>query len=106
MMGRMLVNTCKEAAFCKACVQYRLDLVAVVHVPLLPTACGRGWRKLRPEVAISVGLGWRLRSASPGGFDRPPVAKTSAHAGLCDISRVRASCGLPNRFLFSVLMPQ
>lgn len=26
--------------------------------------------------------------------------------GLCDISRVRASCGLPNRFLFSVLMPQ
>jgi hypothetical protein len=46
--------------------QYIIDLVAVVHVPLLPKACGRGWRKLRPSVALSVGLAWRFASASGG----------------------------------------
>jgi hypothetical protein len=46
--------------------QYIIDLVAVVRVPLLPKACGRGWRKLRPSVALSVGLAWRFASASGG----------------------------------------
>ena len=33
-----------------------LCLVAVSRVPLPQIACGRGWRKLRPRVALSVGL--------------------------------------------------
>jgi hypothetical protein len=43
-----------------------LCLVAVSRVPLPQIACGRGWRKLRPRVALSVGLAWRFASASGG----------------------------------------
>src|SRR5262249_20814573 len=46
--------------------QYSIDLVGVVHVPLPQGTFGRGWRKLRPRVALSVGLAWRFASASGG----------------------------------------
>lgn len=43
-----------------------LCLVAVSRVPLPQMACGRGWRKLRTRVALSVGLAWRFASDSGG----------------------------------------
>src|SRR6202045_946620 len=55
-----------------------LCLVAVSRVPLPQIACGSGWRKLRPRVALSVGLAWRFASASGGenfGPDNPETAK-------------------------------
>src|SRR5262249_23161966 len=47
----------------------------------------RGWRKSRPQVAISVGLRWRFQSASGGDFRRPRVAITICLGGRCGSGR-------------------